>query len=509
MRRVGRRAGLQPADRLRHHPRVPLPTPARLSLANHREAAAERARRRLAHRRPLVAHRDEHVLADGAHVDVHERRRVLGELGELEARRQPVAAARLLLVEGAGVAAVAAEPLETAPQLELDALGRQAPARARGCPSTRDAACSTPPFSQQRLPQQRRHLVDRRRELLRVLAELLKREALDERRRLGRDEVGNFVHGRLSDFAPRWSVGRISVEPPARERRGGGGDAATRAARAAAERQFSSADGRAGPRALPATARPRHRAHGLTCRTLCNAAKLALKLRPYSSEVVTLAGHEQLLLSVAVTPGGLIITGSEDGTQAFAHPASVKVWRDGICVRTIQSNAAVAAVAALPCGSSFLSGTDDQFLRRWSLDGALEWEEDMGVGDAVTSIAVLCDGVHAVVGFGTFTDDDDDKGGAIRLYNVDGTLVHTFTGHISWVDAVAVTPDGQHIISGSVDLLVKVERRQQEPSEHLRRAHPPRRAVAAMPDGQRILSGWTTPPSACGFSTAPSRTPSS
>jgi hypothetical protein len=229
---------------------------------------------------------------------------------------------------------------------------------------------------------------------------------------------------------------------------------------------------------------------GLTCRTLCNAAKLALKLRPYSSEVVTLAGHEQLLLSVAVTPGGLIITGSEDGTQAFAHPASVKVWRDGICVRTIQSNAAVAAVAALPCGSSFLSGTDDQFLRRWSLDGALEWEEDMGVGDAVTSIAVLCDGVHAVVGFGTFTDDDDDKGGAIRLYNVDGTHVHTFTGHISWVDAVAVTPDGQHIISGSVDLLVKVWSVASKSLLSTCAGHThPVRAVAAMPDGQRILSG--------------------
>ena len=37
----------------------------------------------------------------------------------------------------------------------------------------------------------------------------------------------------------------------------------------------------------------------------------------------------------------------------------------------------------------------------------------------------------------------------VRLYHVDGTLVHTFKAHTDWVYAVAVTPDGQHIISGS------------------------------------------------------------
>ena len=45
--------------------------------------------------------------------------------------------------------------------------------------------------------------------------------------------------------------------------------------------------------------------------------------------------------------------------------------------------------------------------------------------------------------------------GEVRLYHVDGTLVHTFTGH-SAVWAVTVTPDGQHIISGAGDNLVKV-----------------------------------------------------
>ena len=58
-------------------------------------------------------------------------------------------------------------------------------------------------------------------------------------------------------------------------------------------------------------------------------------------------------------------------------------------------------------------------------------------------VAALPDGVHFVVG--TYNND-------VRLYHVDGTLVHNFEGHghASIVFAVAVTPDGQHIISGAL-----------------------------------------------------------
>ena len=62
-------------------------------------------------------------------------------------------------------------------------------------------------------------------------------------------------------------------------------------------------------------------------------------------------------------------------------------------------------------------------------------------------VVVLPDGVHFVVGL----DGDGVTGRIIdvRLYHVDGTLVHTFEGHEGGVRAVAVTRDGQHIISGS------------------------------------------------------------
>ena len=221
---------------------------------------------------------------------------------------------------------------------------------------------------------------------------------------------------------------------------------------------------------------------GLTCRTLCNAAKLALKLRPYSSEVVTLAGHAHPLISVAATPDGHIITGSEDETA--------KVWRDGTCVRTIELDAPVGALAVLRCGSRFLSGTDDQCIKLWSIDSALEWEVE--AGEAVCSLAVFCDGLHFVVGIGTFTNDNnDEEGGEIRLYHVNGTLVHAFTEAASgWMTEVVVTRDDQHIISASEDMLVKVWSVASKSllstcAEHTSAVD----AVAAMPDGQRMLSG--------------------
>jgi WD40 repeat protein len=89
-----------------------------------------------------------------------------------------------------------------------------------------------------------------------------------------------------------------------------------------------------------------------TCRLLCDAAKLALKLRPFSGEVVTLAGHVCEVNGLAAVPDGRIITGSGDYT--------VKVWRDGTCERTIQAHTGwVTAVAVLPGGARFVSGSLD------------------------------------------------------------------------------------------------------------------------------------------------------
>ena len=122
---------------------------------------------------------------------------------------------------------------------------------------------------------------------------------------------------------------------------------------------------------------------------------------------------------MAAAPDGRIITGSYDNT--------VKVWRDGACERTIQAHTdGVNAVAVLPGGARFVSGSDDRTAKLWTLDGALE--RTFEVGGYVNCVAALPDGVHFVVGLGNSTSV-----GEVRLYHVDGTLVHTFKGHTEWV----------------------------------------------------------------------------
>ena len=194
---------------------------------------------------------------------------------------------------------------------------------------------------------------------------------------------------------------------------------------------------------------------------------------------------------MAVTPAGVVLTGSDDKT--------VKVWR-GDQVRTIKAHEGpVRALAVLPNGARFISGatyringrgeavSSTETLKLWKIDGAgkstLERTIKMGTEVQVLSIAALSD-ERFVVGL------DNHE---IRLYNVNGTHVDSFRGHDDEVNALAVTRDDQGaqcIVSGSQDTHVKVWN---VPSrnvvitntEHTGAVY----AVAVTPDGRRILSG--------------------
>ena len=144
----------------------------------------------------------------------------------------------------------------------------------------------------------------------------------------------------------------------------------------------------------------------------------------------------------------------------------------------------------LPDGR-FLSSSNDNTAKLWRSNGELErtFQEDGLVG----SIAALPDGVHFVVGLFC---------GALKLYHIDGTIVHVFEhadedddveevlGHSDYVNALAVTRDGQHIISGSSDCSVIVWSVATKRIVSICIAHTGEVwSVEAMPDGQRFLSG--------------------
>ena len=152
-----------------------------------------------------------------------------------------------------------------------------------------------------------------------------------------------------------------------------------------------------------------------------------MKLRPFTGEIVTLAGHRSDLRCISAAPDGHIITGTNDGT--------IKIWRDGACVRTIPPQDSmihiVQALTVLPGGARFVSGSRD-CVKMWTIDGALERTFPIEAPRHVYGIAALPDGVHIVVGLGKFGLGNNQ----VRLYHVDGTLVHAFEGHATPVWAL-------------------------------------------------------------------------
>ena len=228
-----------------------------------------------------------------------------------------------------------------------------------------------------------------------------------------------------------------------------------------------------------------------TCHSLCDAAKLALKARPFSSEVVPIPGVMTGVESAVALPDGRFIIGESFGAIIMCN---------GSFVHTIHAHTdMLRGLAVLPDGR-FVSSSNDNTAKLWTSDGKLErtFEEDGLVG----SIAALPDGVHFVVGLFC---------GALKLYHIDGTLVHVFQqpytddsddlddsdddveeirGHSDFVNALAVTRDGQHIISGSSDCLVIVWSVATKSLVSICDAHGGEVwSVEAMPDGQRFLSG--------------------
>ena len=77
--------------------------------------------------------------------------------------------------------------------------------------------------------------------------------------------------------------------------------------------------------------------------------------------------------------------------------------------------------AVLPDGR-FVSVSTDAAVRLCTPDGTLERTFSDGFVGVVYSVAATADGEHIVVGIGCGSK------GEVRLYHIDGTLVHSFKG---------------------------------------------------------------------------------
>lgn len=171
------------------------------------------------------------------------------------------------------------------------------------------------------------------------------------------------------------------------------------------------------------------------------------------------AGHDQDIYSLDfASDGRYIASGSGDRT--------IRLWdlQDAQCVLSLQIEDGVTTVAMSPNGRYVAAGSLDKSVRIWDTQtGVLveRTEGEQGHKDSVYSVAFSPNGEHLVSGSLDKTirmwrlnprGGYPSMGGAVApQHPKSGECVRTFEGHKDFVLSVALTPDGNWVMSGSKD----------------------------------------------------------
>ena len=158
----------------------------------------------------------------------------------------------------------------------------------------------------------------------------------------------------------------------------------------------------------------------------------------------TLSGHSQMVSALAISPDGRILaSGSKDST--------VKLWNleTGELIQTLEGHSlAILSIAMSLDGTILATGSADGTIGLWQLNTGQPIRRFQGHTDGVWSVDMSEDGQTLVSG-------SWDK--TVKLWNINsGELKSTLTGHPSYVNAVTISADGNTIVSGGWDAQVKI-----------------------------------------------------
>ena len=223
-----------------------------------------------------------------------------------------------------------------------------------------------------------------------------------------------------------------------------------------------------------------------------NQVKNALAQAVYGAdEYNRLSGHKTAILAVAISPDSSVIaSASADNT--------IKLWRrDGSLLTTLTGHTApVRAVDFSRDGKTLISASDDRTVKIWQRDG------EPALKTGFPSVAPgeprrgkllrTLTGHNAPIWVVKFSPDGQlivsaSLDNTIKLWKRDGQLLKTLKGHKGGVLGVAFSPDSQIFVSVSLDNTLKFWRRSGQLLKTIQNAGDNNK-VTFSPDGQIIAS---------------------
>ncbi len=166
-----------------------------------------------------------------------------------------------------------------------------------------------------------------------------------------------------------------------------------------------------------------------------------------------LHGHTGQIWSVAFSPDGqLIASGSDDHTICLWDAIT------GVCRHTLHGHTAAVRQTIFSSAGHLFSCSEDGTIRRWDVSQATCLMTMTGHTRWIRALALSPDGKIIASG-------SDDR--TIRLWNADtGQLLQTLSDQSGRVEALAFSPDGRFLASGGSDRMIHLW--QADSGQHLK-----------------------------------------